>query len=73
MVYLSQLPYLLMPDVQDLSLLIIFSLLVRSFFWELLPFSRSAGTELKRSIDFGWVFEILTQYSLTVDNFELSP
>jgi len=49
-------------------LLIIFSLLVR-YFTELLPASLLEQVK-KKSGDFEWVLEILTQYSLTVDSTE---
>jgi len=49
-------------------LLIIFSLLV-IFFTELLPASLLEQVK-KKSGDFEWVLEILTQYSLTVDSTE---
>jgi len=70
LVYLSQLhtfQYLFNLELVSL-LLIIFSLLVR-YFTELLPASLLEQVK-KKSGDFEWVLEILTQYSLTVDSTE---
>jgi len=70
LVYLSQLHTFQYLGVQFelVSLLIIFSLLVR-YFTELLPASLLEQVK-KKSGDFEWVLEILTQYSLTVDSTE---
>jgi len=71
LVYLSQLhtfQYLGVQFELVSLLLIIFSLLVR-YFTELLPASLLEQVK-KKSGDFEWVLEILTQYSLTVDSTE---